>query len=77
MSFDNLREIKKIVEKYNLLVYLDGVRLFNVVLILGVEVKEIVKCCDSVMFCVLKGLVVLMGFIFVGSKEFIVKVRRK
>lgn len=44
---------------------------------MGVEAKEIAKCCDSVMFCVSKGLAAPMGSILAGSKEFIAKARRK
>ncbi|AVD37578.1 low-specificity L-threonine aldolase [Clostridioides difficile] len=77
VGLDNLREIKKIAEKHNLPVHLDGARLFNAALTLGVEAKEIAKCCDSVMFCVSKGLAAPMGSILAGSKDFIAKARRK
>ncbi|WP_254171570.1 beta-eliminating lyase-related protein, partial [Clostridioides difficile] len=33
---------------------------------MGVEAKEIAKCCDSVMFCVSKGLAAPMGSILAG-----------
>jgi threonine aldolase len=57
-------------------VHLDGARIFNAALHLGIEAKEIAACCDSVMFCLSKGLCAPVGSILAGSKEFIAKARR-
>ncbi len=77
VSVENLRAIKDVAEKYNLPVHLDGARIFNAAEALGVDVKEITACCDSVMFCLSKGLGAPVGSIVAGSKEFIEKARRK
>ena len=77
VSVENLSEIKKVAEKHNIPVHLDGARLFNAAEALGVDVKEITKCCDSVMFCLSKGLAAPVGSIVAGSKEFIDKARKK
>jgi threonine aldolase len=57
-------------------VHLDGARLFNAALSLGADAKELAKNCDSVMFCLSKGLCAPVGSIVAGSKEFIAKARR-
>lgn len=77
VSVENLRAIKDVAEKHNLPVHLDGARIFNAAEALGVDVKEITACCDSVMFCISKGLGAPVGSIVAGSKEFIEKARRK
>ncbi len=58
-----------------LLVHLDGARIFNAALALGVSAKEIADCADSVMFCISKGLCSPVGSLLCGSKEFIDKAR--
>jgi threonine aldolase len=57
-------------------VHLDGARIFNAALSLGIDAKEIAACCDSVMFCLSKGLCAPVGSILAGSKAFIDKARR-
>ena len=56
--------------------HLDGARLFNAALSLGVDPQELAKYCDSVMFCLSKGLCAPVGSILAGSNEFIAKARR-
>lgn len=64
---------------HNLKVHMDGARVFNAAEALGVDVKELVSKCDSVMFCISKGLCSPVGSVLVGTKEFIenAKVNRK
>jgi len=54
-------------------VHLDGARIFNAAVALGKSVSAITKNCDSVMFCLSKGLGAPVGSMLVGSKEFIQK----
>ena len=61
---------------HGLKVHLDGARLFNAALALGEDAKEIVKGCDSVMFCLSKGLCAPVGSMLAGTKDFIIKARR-
>ncbi len=42
--------------KHNLPIHLDGARLFNAAIYLGVEAQEIARYCDSVMISLSKGL---------------------
>jgi threonine aldolase len=54
-------------------VHLDGARIFNAAVALGKTVADITRNCDSVMFCLSKGLGAPVGSMLVGSNEFIQK----
>lgn len=56
-------------------VHLDGARIFNAAKYLNCEAKEIAQYCDSVMFCLSKGLCAPVGSLICGSKEFIEKAK--
>lgn len=77
LSIENMKAVYDIAKKYNLPVHLDGARLFNASTALNVDVKEITKYCDSVMFCLSKGLCSPVGSILAGSKDFVDKARKK
>lgn len=77
LTLENMKEIYDTAKKYNLPIHLDGARLFNASTALNVDVKEITKYCDSVMFCLSKGLCAPVGSILAGSKDFIDKARKK
>lgn len=76
ISLENMHSIYSVAKKHNLPVHLDGARLFNAATYLKVDVKEVTQYCDSVMFCLSKGLCAPVGSILAGSKEFISKARR-
>ncbi|MCG8512567.1 MAG: beta-eliminating lyase-related protein, partial [Halanaerobiales bacterium] len=63
-------------KKNKVLVHLDGARIFNAAVYLRCDVKELTGFCDSVMFCLSKGLCAPVGSILAGSKEFISKARK-
>lgn len=77
LSLGEMDEIYTVAKKYNLPVHLDGARVFNAAASLNVDVREITKYCDSIMFCLSKGLCAPVGSILAGSKEFIAKARKK
>jgi threonine aldolase len=54
-------------------VHLDGARIFNAAVALGKSVADITRDCDSVMFCLSKGLGAPVGSMLLGSSEFIQK----
>jgi threonine aldolase len=54
-------------------VHLDGARIFNAAVALGKSVATLTRDCDSVMFCLSKGLGAPVGSMVVGSGEFIQK----
>lgn len=76
ISLKNMSEICSIAKNADIPVHLDGARLFNAAAHLGVSAAEITKYCDSVMFCLSKGLCAPVGSILAGSKEFIAKARK-
>ena len=76
VSLDKMREVYEVAKKYNIPVHLDGARLFNAAVFLGVDASEITKYTDSVMFCLSKGLCAPVGSIIAGSKEFIFRARK-
>jgi len=57
-------------------VHLDGARVFNAAISLGVAVKELTKNVDSVMFCLSKGLSAPVGSLVAGSEDFIRRARK-
>jgi len=57
-------------------VHLDGARVFNAAVALGVDVSDIVQDVDSVQFCLSKGLSAPVGSMLCGSAAFIARARR-
>lgn len=76
VPMETIKEIKNIAEKHSIPVHMDGARIFNAAVSLGVDAKEIAACCDSVMFCLSKGLSAPAGSMLAGSKLFIDKARK-
>ena len=52
-------------------VHLDGARIFNAAVALGVPVSDLTENVDTATFCLSKGLSCPIGSIVVGSKDFI------
>jgi threonine aldolase len=57
-------------------VHVDGARIFNAALALGVEAAALVADADSAMFSLSKGLSAPVGSVLVGSAAFIAAARR-
>lgn len=72
---DQIVDICERAHAAGLKVHLDGARVFNAAVALGVEVAEIARNLDSVMFCLSKGLAAPVGSMVVGSRAFIEKAR--
>ncbi len=68
--------ISRIAKRHNLCFHLDGARVFNSAIAQGVDVVELTVDCDSVMFCLSKGLASPVGSIIAGTKAFIKEARR-
>jgi len=73
---DQLKAIREVAQEKGLSVHMDGARVFNAAVALGVEVREIAEYADSVMFCLSKGLCAPVGSVVVGDEEFIGRARR-
>lgn len=71
-----MRELRAALTPHGIPIHVDGARLFNAVVGLGVSARELVADADSATFCLSKGLAAPIGSVVVGSKEFIWKARR-
>ena len=57
-------------------VHLDGARIFNASVSLGIPVQQLVASADSVTVCLTKGLGCPIGALTLGSREFVEQARR-
>ncbi len=73
----HLREVRALADRHDLKVHLDGARIFNASVALGIDVKGLTQYVDSVTFCLSKGLSAPVGSVVCGSREFIAEARRK
>ena len=71
-----MQQVRELADKHRLKVHLDGARVFNAAVALGVDVKAITQHVDSVTFCLSKGLSAPVGSVICGSQEFIAQARR-
>jgi threonine aldolase len=71
-----MRQLAEIAHRHGAAVHLDGARIFNAALALGVPASEVAAMADSVMFCLSKGLSAPVGSVLCGSKGFIERARR-
>lgn len=62
--------------QHGLALHLDGARLFNAAVALGVDPKELTQAADSVTFCLSKGLCAPVGSLLCGSPDFIARAHR-
>ena len=71
-----MQQAGNLAKRYNLQIHVDGARIFNAAEALEVEVKDLVKEADSVMFCLSKGLSAPVGSLVCGNKKFINRARK-
>ncbi len=55
--------------------HMDGARLLNAAVALGVPAHELAACADSVSMCISKGLGAPVGFVVAGGAEFLERAR--
>ena len=70
------RALAAVAHHHGLKVHLDGARIFNAAAALKATAAELAKDCDSVMFCLSKGLAAPVGSLLVGDADFIQEARR-
>ena len=68
--------VSDLARRRGLALHLDGARVFNAAVALGVDVQALVAGCDSVSFCLSKGLGAPVGSVVVGSAAFVHEARR-
>jgi len=71
-----IKPISKIAKSNKLKLYMDGARIFNAAVALGIDVKKLTQYADNLMFCLSKGLSCPVGSLIVGSTNFISKARK-
>lgn len=76
LSLDYLAAARKLTRDKGLALHLDGARLYNAAVKLGVDAREITQHFDSVSVCLSKGLGAPIGSVLCGSSELIAKARR-
>jgi len=76
MAPETMTKIYSLARERSINVHLDGARIFNAAVALDRDVREFTASCDSVMFCLSKGLGAPVGSMLAGSRGFIEKARK-
>jgi len=71
-----MAEYREVADKYGLNIHVNGARIFNTAVALGVDPSELAKDADTLSFCLSKGLACPFGGVLVGSKEIISRARK-
>jgi len=76
LTSEYIDSVAALAKEHGLSVHLDGARIFNAAVALGIDVKELTANVDSLSFCLSKGLSAPVGSVVCGSSEFIAEARR-
>jgi threonine aldolase len=76
LPLDYMAGAAALARRRGLILHLDGARLFNAAVALGVPAEAIARHADSVTFCLSKGLGAPVGSLLCGSRDFITRARR-
>ena len=76
LHLDYLHSVRSIADENALKLHVDGARLFNAAVALGISVEELCGPVDSTTFCLSKGLSAPVGSLVCGNTDFIYKVKR-
>ena len=68
--------VRELADRYGVGIHLDGARIFNAAIALGVPVTDLTRGVDSLSFCLSKGLSAPVGSMICSSREFISEARR-
>jgi threonine aldolase len=71
-----LAPVVAVARRHGLRIHLDGSRLFNAAVALGVEAADLAASADSVTVCLSKGLGAPLGSLLVGETDFVARARR-
>lgn len=75
MAAEHCADVCEKAHALDLPVHMDGARIFNAAAALEISVAELARRCDSVQFCLSKGLGAPVGSMLVGSADFIKEAR--
>lgn len=76
LPLEYMTEIKDIASRHNLIMHLDGARMFNACIALDVKPDVLVQNFDSIQFCFSKGLAAPIGSIVCGRSSFVNEAKR-
>lgn len=76
LTSEYMRAVGTFAREKGLKLHVDGARIFNAAVALGVLAVDLVRDADSVTFCLSKGLCAPVGSVLCGSREFIARARR-
>jgi threonine aldolase len=76
LSPNDLAPVVAVARRHGIPIHLDGARIFNAAVALGVPAAELARDADSVMFCLSKGLSAPVGSLLCGPRAFIARARR-
>ena len=76
LSVAYMGQVRALADRHALALHLDGARIFNAAVALGVEPASLVHDAESVSFCLSKGLSAPVGSLVCGSAAFIQEARR-
>jgi threonine aldolase len=71
VPLEQLTSLRAIADEHELPIHMDGARIFNAAVALGVTAAEIARFADTVMFCVSKGLAAPAGSLLAGPAPFV------
>ncbi len=71
-----IQAIHEVAARHGMRVHMDGARVFNAAVALGVDVRELTRHVDSVTFCLSKGLSAPIGAVVVGDAAFIARANK-
>jgi threonine aldolase len=72
-----MAQVRALADQHSLAIHLDGARVFNAAVALGVPASTLVRDADSVSFCLSKGLSAPVGSLVCGPAAFIQRARRQ
>ena len=76
LSVEYTRSVAALARQHGLRLHIDGARIFNAAVALGVPVSELTRDADSATFCLSKGLSAPVGSVLCGSNDFIREAHR-
>ncbi|MCP4604316.1 MAG: low specificity L-threonine aldolase [Proteobacteria bacterium] len=76
MPVEEMQRLRALARQHGVPIHLDGARIFNAALALGVDPREIAAQADSVMVCLSKGLGAPVGSLLLGTDDFIKQARK-
>ncbi|MDP6354891.1 MAG: low-specificity L-threonine aldolase [Planctomycetota bacterium] len=76
LSLEYLEQARDFADVHGLNLHLDGARVFNAAVKLGIPISEIAQHFDSVSVCLSKGLGAPVGSVLVGSEDLVTRALR-